>query len=105
MPACEPVPQATSPLILVSLRNLFCLRLTRSGSHIFKSSSCSLILATLGCSEPHPNRIGTTTTVLSKLKFYSLPLAKGIKVHPLKVVAVKEYVFFLLCLDKAIAVH
>jgi len=62
---------------------------------------CSLTLAILGCSKPHPDRLGTTIAALSNLKFYLLPFSKGIIVHPLKLVAVKEKVFSPLCLDKA----
>jgi len=53
--------------------------------------------------KPHPYRLGTTLPSLSHLKFYLLPFSKGIIVHPLKLVAVKEKVLFLVCLDEAVA--
>jgi len=50
-------------------------------------------------SKPHLVCTGTIRS-LCNLKFYLLPFSKGVIVHPLKLVAVEEEVFSLLCLDK-----
>jgi hypothetical protein len=44
--------------------------------------------------------VEATVGVACNLKFYFLPFSKGTIVHPLKLVAAKEELFFPLCLDE-----
>jgi hypothetical protein len=44
--------------------------------------------------------VEATAGVACNLEFHFLPFSKGTIVHPSKLVAAKEEVFFLLCLDE-----
>jgi hypothetical protein len=59
-----------------------------------------LLLFAFRLSKPHPDCVGATIGVPCNLKFHFLPFSKGTIVHPLKLVAAKEEVFFPLCLDE-----
>jgi hypothetical protein len=59
-----------------------------------------LLLFAFRLSKPHPDCVGATVGVASNLKFHFLPFSKGTIVHPLKLVAAKEELFFPLCLDE-----
>jgi hypothetical protein len=59
-----------------------------------------LLLFAFRLSEPHPDCVEMPGGVPSNLKFHFLPFSKGTIVHPLKLAAAKEEVFFPLCLDE-----
>jgi hypothetical protein len=59
-----------------------------------------LLLFAFRLSEPHPNCVEMPGGVPSNLKFHFLSFSKGTIVHPLKLAAAKEKVFFPLCLDE-----
>jgi len=59
-----------------------------------------LLLFAFRLSKPHPDCVEATVGVACNLKFHFLSFSKGPIVHPLKLVAAKEELFFPLCLDE-----
>jgi hypothetical protein len=71
-----------------------------SNSYSLQIRWLGLLLFAFRLSKPHPDCVEATVGVACNLKFHFLPFSKGTIVHPLKLVAAKEELFFPFCLDE-----